>query len=556
MSRSFIAGSVAGLALSVVGLATVSLMAPLDGRSGEADAGQPVAATGDAPPAAPAPPAEAVAATTVEPSHTAEPPSSAAPAPIPEVAPTTAPTLAKPEPETAILDVPQGSEFTRPKEDAAAAIPAPDTDPAEGVTAGAPAPAAVAQDAPRSVDTVPAAKPDSVAVPAPGLAETLPVPDAAPAPPVVVAEDVPAAVAPPMPAASPDSAGAHVSGAGVEGHGRAPEVPPEIASAALPEAMPVLPTPAQDAAPDSAATSKIALPAPDDGPVQGDNESADKPRVLTLDPAVPEPEPVQAMPGGAVPGVNILRLPGTDAPPATLDSDAGETPKAAPLPPRRAFAARWQNPDEKPVMGVVILDRGVGAGGLDPAALAALPFAVTIAVDPLQPDAAAAAAAYRAAGDEVAILIGNEPAGATPADFEVAYQSFVQTLPQTVAVIGSPDAGFLRSSLAAQHLASLLAADGRGLVTYDQGLNPGRRAAEKAGVPVASIDKLFGAGEENMGTLARELDRAAFAAGQKGQLVVALPSTPDAVTALIAWATGPSGSGVSLAPVSAVMEEP
>lgn len=551
MSRSFIAGSVAGLALSVVGLATVSLIAPLNGRSGEADAGQPVATTGDAPPAVAAPPAETAVA------MTADPPPAAAPAPIPEVAPTTAPAAAKPEPETAILDVPQGSEFTRPKEDGAASIPAPDTDPATGVTAGAAAPAAVAQDAPQPVDTASVAKPDSsAAVPAPGLAETLPVPDAEPAAPVAAAEDAPVAVAPPLPAASPDSAGAHVSGAGEEGHGRAPEVPPEIASAALPEAAPVLPAPAQDVAPDSAATSKIALPTPDDGPVPGDVESADKPRVLTLDPAVPEPEPVQTMPGGAVPGVNILRLPGTDAPPATLDADAGETPKAAPLPPRRAFAARWQNPEEKPVMGVVILDRGVGAGGLDPAALAALPFAVTIAVDPLQPDAAAAAATYRAAGDEVAILIGNEPAGATPADFEVTYQSFVQTLPQTVAVIGSPDAGFLRSSLAAQHLASLLAADGRGLVTYDQGLNPGRRAAEKVGVPVASIDRLFGAGEENMGTLARELDRAAFTAGQKGQFVVALPSTPDAVTALIAWATGPSGSGVSLAPVSAVMEEP
>jgi hypothetical protein len=156
----------------------------------------------------------------------------------------------------------------------------------------------------------------------------------------------------------------------------------------------------------------------------------------------------------------------------------------------------------------------------------------------------------------VAILIGDQPAGSTPADFEVAYQSFVQALPESVAVIGAPDATFLRSSLTAQHLAALLVADGRGLVTYDQGLNPGRRAAEKMKVPVTSVDRLYGAGDVNMGTLSRELDRAAFVAGQKGRLVVALPSTPDAVTALMAWAAGPSGNAVALAPVSAVMVSP
>ena len=73
---------------------------------------------------------------------------------------------------------------------------------------------------------------------------------------------------------------------------------------------------------------------------------------------------------------------------------------------------------------------------------------------------------------------------------------------------------------------------------------------------MTSVDRLYGAGDVNMGTLSRELDRAAFVAGQKGRLVVALPSTPDAVTALMAWAAGPSGNAVALAPVSAVMVSP
>lgn len=533
MSRSFIAGSVAGLAFSAVGLTVTSLISPLSDRPAD------------------------VLASAAEPAVAPEP--APAPEPVAEAPKADAATAAGADPETAILDVPQGTEFDRPKEDAAAAVPAPDPAPAPPETAAA-APSSEGEAAPATIETATAAAPQGTATaPAPALAPAETATEPLPAAPAGMAETAPAQpAAPALPAATDDSGAARISGAGAEGSARSSLPPPEPSIAAAdqpePEAAPI--APAADPAPDSDTAAGIALPAPDDGPTSDETASTEKPRVLTLDPAAPKAEAPPAMPGGAVPGVNILRLPGTDAAPATLDADAADPAKTAPLPPRKAFAARWQNPDEKPVLGVLILDLGTAAGGLDPSALAALPFPVTIAVDPMAAEAAAAAAAYRSAGDEVAILVGNEPQGATPADFEVAYQSFVQTLPQTVAVIGTPDAAFLRSNLSAQHLAALLAADGRALVTYDQGLNSGRRAAEKAGVPVATINKLFGAGEANMGTLGRELDRAAFTAGQKGQFVIALPSTPDAVTALIAWATGPSGSAVALAPVTAVMGEP
>ncbi|HQY43754.1 MAG TPA: divergent polysaccharide deacetylase family protein [Paracoccaceae bacterium] len=545
MSRSFIAGSVAGLALSVAGLATVSLVAPVGDHQDEVTLAETQAPEGGTEATVPATEGAAEAATT-----TAPEPASAPPAETPPD------TEAETEPATAMLDAPQGSEFSRPKEDGTAAVPEADAAPAEAEDApAAPPVATVAEPSPGAIDTAPADQPDTqVMSPPPAVAQAPVETEAAPVPPAAAVESAPATNLPALAQVEPAKEPARVSGAGEQGGAPMAESLPDMAS--VTEPAPVTPKGGSEPPPEPADAAAITLPSPDESPMSEDTASADKPRVLTLDPAAPAPEEEQSLPGGTVPGVTILRLPGTDAPVAGSTAEADPATEKAAATPLRAFAARWQNADQRPVLAVLILDKGVEAGGLDPSALAALPFAVTIAVDPMRADAAAAAAAYRAAGDEVAILIGNTPEGATPADFEVAYQSFVQTLPESVAVIGEAESAFLRSSLGAQHMAALLAADGRGLVTYAQGLNPGRRAAEKAGVPVASVDKVFGAGEVNMGTLARELDRAAFAAGQSGQLVIALPSTPDAITAFAAWASGPAGSAVSVAPVSALMADP
>jgi polysaccharide deacetylase 2 family uncharacterized protein YibQ len=260
-----------------------------------------------------------------------------------------------------------------------------------------------------------------------------------------------------------------------------------------------------------------------------------------------------------VPGVTILRLPGTgegaaEGQEAAADAAAALEPAdTGPAGPLVAHAAAWSNPEGRPALAVVLLDIGPERGGASPEMIAALPFAATIAIDPQRADAAASAAAYRAAGSEVALLVESMPAGATPADLEVAYQSFVQALPEAVALVGNPQASFLRSSLEAQHVAALLAADGRGLVTYQAGLNLARRAAERAGTPVATIEKLIDPAGAASGAVGRELDRAAFNATQKGTAVIALPATPDLMAALAAWAAGPSAAAVSLAPVSALM---
>jgi hypothetical protein len=74
------------------------------------------------------------------------------------------------------------------------------------------------------------------------------------------------------------------------------------------------------------------------------------------------------------------------------------------------FAADWVSAGGLPQMAIVLVDDGTLAGA--PAAVAALPIPVTIAIEPGSPGAAAAMAAYRAAGIEV-MAVSRLPAGAT-----------------------------------------------------------------------------------------------------------------------------------------------
>jgi hypothetical protein len=515
-------------------------------------------------------------------------------------------------PETEMIDVPEGSEFARPKSDGDAELPGSEPAPATAAAPAAVAPAA--EPAPDLAGKAPAAVPESPTE-APGLtapeepaepapAATAPAADAAPAlaggvaapepqpaeAPVATAqppeapESAPAAPAEPetrplaaaptaVPAAeAPASEEAEIALAGdpltqpapaqaAPEPAPLPVVAPEPEAAPAPEPAVTTEPQAAEPAPAAAEPGTAALPqivpepeAPQDS-LPAPDEGTGKPRIITLD----EPADATAPQIGLsreVPGVKVNRLP-TIGGAAVPDSAAPEPPATEPAAgPLAENAAVFANPEGKPVLAVVLIDRGVAGGGLDASALASLPFPATIALDPMREDAAAVAEAYRAAGSEVAILAGDPPDGATPADFEVAYQSYVTALPQAMALIGEPDSTLQRSSLSAQHVTALLAADGRGFITFEQGLNAGRRAAERAGVPHASVGRLFGAREDNAGTLARELDRAAFAAGQNGQMVVALPTTPEAVTALLAWASGPSAAGVAIGPVSAILLAP
>lgn len=546
-------GGLTGTALTIVGLASVSLMTSPTLHSG-------------------GPASEVTAESTPE----------AEPAAVPQAESAASPEASEPataqgtdQIEPLIIEVPEGSEFAKPTSPVDTALPSVDQAPVASAQSEGAAPAA--EPAPALSETAAATAPETSSL-APtdkslstDLAASV---DAAPQEPSLEgkAPDLPKSATLPA-AGSSDSINrplADVSGAGREGGVPQTSVPDLPDSGALPTPE-VAKTGGNDSAaasspiPEAESPAPTDTPTPETAPAPAQNEDTaekSKPRVITL---IPKPEPAApttttpdaTTPGTkpaplpqTVPGVKIMRLPETtpDAPITPTDPEP-----AAAKPPREAFAAKWSNPDNKPVLAIVILDLGLAGGGLDPAAMDSLPFPVTFALDPEQEGAAAVAAAHRAAGKEVAILAGDLPQGATDADFEVAYQSYVSLLAESVALMGMPEADFQKSNLAAQHVAALLSADGRGLITFDKGLNPGRRAAEKAGVAVASVDRLFDDASTSNGTLMRELDRAAFTAGQSGSYVIALPSTPEAITTLMAWAAGSGTAHVVLGPATAVM---
>jgi len=283
--------------------------------------------------------------------------------------------------------------------------------------------------------------------------------------------------------------------------------------------------------------------------------------------------------GQSTPGVRINRLPriGETAPatepgvepgaepaiePATEPDFVpapGEAPVVEPAPAEpqaenalKRFAAAFDNPDLKPLVAVVLVDIGEAAGGVAPDAIAAIGRPVTVAIDPAAADAGARATVYRLGGDEVAILAPDLPAGATPSDLEIGYQGMVSAIPEAVAVVGRPASTFQTDRRIAQHLVSLLATGGRGLVTYTRGLDPARQAAEREGLPHAAVFRDLDAEGETPATILHSLDRAAFEAARSGDVVVIGTTSAETVAALREWIAG-GAKGAAVGPVSAAM---
>lgn len=265
-----------------------------------------------------------------------------------------------------------------------------------------------------------------------------------------------------------------------------------------------------------------------------------------------------------VPGVKTSRLPriGDPAPePTPAATEATEATEAeaaeaaaedqAKLSALARNAAPFENPDEKPLFSVVLID--VGAKGLDRATLQTFSFPVTFAIDPSEPTAAEAAATYRAAGFEVMILPTGLPSGAQPQDVEVTMSTHLTTVPQAVGILDLAEGGLGSNQQLAAQLLAVAKDDGHGIVFYDRGLNSAKRAADRAEQPAGLVFRQLDAGNERSTVIRRYLDRAAFKAGQEGQVIMVGHTYAETVTALFEWALEGKAEQVSLAPVSTVL---
>ena len=308
----------------------------------------------------------------------------------------------------------------------------------------------------------------------------------------------------------------------------APEVVEEdVVEPAMPEA--------DTAEPRIAALPQITAPQPS-------GEATTEPQAETPEAdAAPEPETT---------GTNIRRLPTiggaaepeSDTPAASDQADADQTAEGA----LNTYAMSFDNPDAKPMLSVVLIDNPNAPVSDD--ALAHLPFPLSFAIDATRDDASEAAARYRAAGFEV-LLVTNLPKGASASDVAVAFEAYMNAIPEAVAVLDR-DA----TSAEAQQIAGILADRGFGLVTPSKGLNSAQKAAQREGVPAALIYRELDAGNEEVPAIRQYLDRAAFRAAQEGSVIMLGSTRPETIEALVLWALEDRAASVAIAPVSAVLK--
>jgi polysaccharide deacetylase 2 family uncharacterized protein YibQ len=310
----------------------------------------------------------------------------------------------------------------------------------------------------------------------------------------------------------------------------APEV--EVAEA-TPEAV----------APDMPGTKPEALPEVATEQITPDTPLTEESNSSTFEPAPGLPR--------AGEGVIIGRGTDTDTAPAdAAPADAGAAP--ADSRPIAAFAAPFENPDAKPAFAIVLIDDG--RADLDRAGLASLPIPATIALDPLDPASPERAAAYRAAGKEVVMLVTGIAEGAQASDVEVAFQSMSQGLPEAVAAMDLATPAFQNNRGLSSAVVPILKAQGRGLLTWDEGLNAADQVARREDLEAATVFRDISTAGADPVAVRRLLDRAVFKAGQEGRVAVVGTADAGTLAALLEWTVEGKAATVALAPVTAVLK--
>jgi polysaccharide deacetylase 2 family uncharacterized protein YibQ len=214
------------------------------------------------------------------------------------------------------------------------------------------------------------------------------------------------------------------------------------------------------------------------------------------------------------------------------------------------YAIAFDNPDDKPLLSVVLIDDG--AGGLGPTALTSFTFPVTVAINAAQQNATELMQSYRDAGAEVMVLT-NVPRGAQAADLEVAFEAYRTAVPEAVAVLDGGENGFQEDRALVSQVTEILASRGQGLLTQAKGLNSVQRVAQEAGVASALVFRDLDVAGQDARVIRRFLDQAAFTARQKGDVVVLGRMRADTISALLLWGAGDRADQVELAPISAVL---
>lgn len=348
------------------------------------------------------------------------------------------------------------------------------------------------------------------------------------------------------------------------------------------EAVAETDTPQTDAPAEITADTSAETPAeaPADTPAETSTAQAQTPRVAALprvEPETPDPasdgtadsteadladeseaEDTATAPSPTI-GQRVAPLTERDTATASLPSVAEEPETASETPasdgaqedlvPFERHAAPFSNPDDKPLLSIVLID---DEGSIGAEALQSFPYPLTFAVDPFDPSAAEKMARYRAAGFEVMALM-DLPLDSTAQDAETALEAGLGRLDQVVGVIEGVDNGLQGSRPLSDQVTAILRDKGYGFVTQNSGLNTVQKLAAREGVPSAFVFRDFDGANQTPTVMRRFLDQAAFRAGQEGGVIMLGRVRPDTISALLLWGLQDRANRVALAPVSAIL---
>ncbi len=410
-------------------------------------------------------------------------------------------------------------------------------------------PAAVDNDMPEAADEDEAA--DTGQMPVEGEADLQPTPDETV--PIAVETESAANTTPvstiPLPAGSEFNRPPEEQDPTVPNVDRAPAVSPQ--------AITSLPAPVSPPLPDTAPAPQPIATASLQGPSGGEETSTASTPEITTEAAAPVSDTDPAPLG--LPQIETGPVAETDTPPAgrplQLLTDEGgtevETEMPEDLPAIEAFAADFDASETRPLMAIILIDDGDFPLGRS--ALTRFEFPVAFAIDPTREDASEAAQEYRDAGFEVLFLADPLAGADTAEEVSARIETGLQTLPESVAILDNSIGVIQSNRTILDAVVAYSAESGHGLLAYPRGLNVAEQSADRADVPAATLFREIDTERERATVITRYLDRAAFAAGQEGAVVVVGHTYSDTVTALFSWALGSRSEGVALAPVSAVL---
>ncbi len=319
----------------------------------------------------------------------------------------------------------------------------------------------------------------------------------------------------------------------------APQQPAEVVVEQVPDE-----TPQPQIVAESVVEPEIAL---QDNPIAVEGEEDTTPREEPRVSSLPRIEADQDQAQGTLIGKRVVPL---------TERDDEETATIEPAPvaqasgkPIELHAAEFENPEEKPLMSIILID-DEGAFGAE--ALKDFPYPLSFAISPTDPDAAEKMARHRAAGFEV-LAMTDLPAVASAQDAEVSLSVWLEMLPETVGILEGVETGIQGNRKLADQVASIAGTTGRGLITQDSGLNTVQKLAARNGIPSGVVFRDFDGTGQDAKVMRRFLDQAAFRAGQEGAVVMMGRVRPETISALLLWGLEDRDNRVALAPISAVM---